>query len=89
MNALLYKVVKLSLPPDLAIELFDRTVVPVLTYGCEVWGFEDCEKVEVLHRKFLKRLLGLSYTAPNHMVYGECGRTKLQSVILPRMVGFG
>ena len=28
----------LELPIDLQIELFDKMVKPVLSYGCEIWG---------------------------------------------------
>ena len=88
LNALLYKAIKLRLPTDLVLELFDRTIVPIVTYGCEVWGFEDLERVEIFHRKFLKRLMGVGYSTSNCFAYGECGRSDLRGVILSRMVGF-
>ena len=38
MFALLSKGRRLKLPIDIMLDLFDKTVVPVLLYGCEVWG---------------------------------------------------
>ncbi len=37
MYALIGKCRKLSLPIDLQHELFDRMIVPIMLYGCEVW----------------------------------------------------
>ena len=53
MFALLEKAKVLNLPIDIVCELFYVCVVPVLLYGCEVWGFEDQKYVEIFHRKFL------------------------------------
>lgn len=33
--------------------------MPVLLYGCEVWGFENIEIIERNHLKFLKHILNL------------------------------
>ncbi len=46
MFALLKTIRQLSLPIDLQLELFDRVVVPVLIYGCEVWGYEGLDTLE-------------------------------------------
>ena len=36
----LYKKIRiLGLPIDCQLKLFDSAIVPILTYGCEVWGF--------------------------------------------------
>ena len=37
---LLYKRINnLHIPIDLQIHLFDHTILPILLYGCETWGF--------------------------------------------------
>ena len=36
--ALLRKINSLSLPFDIQIELFNKTIKPILLYGCEIWG---------------------------------------------------
>ena len=49
----------LRLPVDITLELFDKTIVPILLYGVEIWGVEgNWREIEVLHRQFLKMLLG-------------------------------
>jgi hypothetical protein len=34
------------------LELFDTMVVPILLYGAEVWGFENCNIIENFHMQF-------------------------------------
>ena len=43
MFALLKKCNVNNLSIDIILDLFDKTIVPILTYGCEVWGFEKIE----------------------------------------------
>jgi len=66
-----------GLPPNILFELFDKLVVPILCYGAEVWGYEKCENIELVHRKFCKRVLGAGYSASNAASLGDCGRYPL------------
>ena len=68
--ALLSKVYKLRLPVDISLEMFNYLVLPVLLYGCEVWGYSNIEHLEILYRKFIKTLLKVNMNTPNVMVYG-------------------
>ena len=85
---------------QLKCQLFDTLVLPVLTYGCEVWGTQymhsGCEVLEKVHKLFLRKLLGVRNSTANFMMYSEVGRLPLQFVwqkhILKyynRMVEFG
>ena len=77
-NRALYKLrtiaASLNLPIDTQCELYDRMIVPVLTYGCEVWGTKMVDRIELFHRRFMKQLLKLPRSTANCMVYGELGR---------------
>ena len=51
----LRKARKLCLPIDVLLQLFDAMVAPILLYGSEVWGYEDCINViETLHLELCK-----------------------------------
>ncbi len=53
---LLYtKINNLDLPLDLQLKLFDHTVLPILTYSCEVWGYENLDIIEKVHSDFLRQ----------------------------------
>ena len=41
-------------PVDLQLKLFDSIVLPILTFSCEVWGFENCAEIEKVHLRFCK-----------------------------------
>ena len=88
MFALLTKVTKMHIPIDITIDLFDKLVLPILLYGCEVWGCDNCDQIEVVYNKFLKRILKINKYTPNCMVYGEAGKSPLKSIINSRMITF-
>jgi hypothetical protein len=77
MYGLLSKCKKFDLRLESKFELFDKTIVPILTYGCEIWGFEKHNAIEKVHLRFLKYVLGLKKSTPNVMVYGETGRVPI------------
>ena len=64
---LLYKKIhNLHIPIDLQLQLFDHTIVPILLYGCEVWGFQNTKLIETVHTKFLKILP--NYVKAHHYI---------------------
>ena len=88
MFSLVTKARRLQLPVDLQLELFDFTVLPVLLYGCEVWGCANISDVEIFYRFFLKYVLRLGKSTPNCMIYGETGTLPLQYKIEKRILSF-
>ena len=88
MFALLTKAAKLHLSIDITCDLFDKLVLPILLYGCEVWGFENLNHVEIFYRNFLRRILKVNKMTVNCMLYGEVGKYKINSIIKSRMVNF-
>jgi len=77
MFSLLCKCRKFDLSLKVCFELFDSLIVPILTYGSEIWSFEADQLIEKLHLKFCKYISGLKKSTPNVMVYGEFGRFPL------------
>ena len=84
--ALLARVKKLRIPIDIALELFNQMVLPILLYGSEIWGFQNITQIEVLYRKFLKCLLHINSNTPNVMVYGETGTHPIEIHVVTRMI---
>ena len=52
MFSLLRKARCLFLPPDVLFKLFNHILVPIITYGCELWGSENIDIIEKLQLKF-------------------------------------
>ncbi len=74
-NRTLYSLIgtsrKLDLPVDIQIELFNTMVVPVLTYGYEIWGDSIIREIELLHLKFMKHVLYVHRYTSRDFVYGN------------------
>ena len=70
-----------SIPIELQLKLFDTLILPILTYGCEVWGYETTNLLEKLHLQYCRNIVGVRTTTPNFMTYGELGRTPIDIYI--------
>ena len=88
MHLLLMRTKNLFLPVDLQLKLFDQTVLPILTYGCEVFGFENCGLLETVHTQFLRSILRARKSTPLYMLYGELGRFPIELSIKCRMINY-
>ena len=71
---------------DCILKLFNAKVLPILSYGCEVWLGTCCkdstkrqwaEAAEQVHRDFLRGILGVSRHAPTAAVLAETGTPPL------------
>ena len=62
------------------MQAIDILVLPILSYACEVWAVNPNvgEAAEVLHRSFLKHLLGGRACTANEIVLAEFGKFPLQ-----------
>ena len=88
MFGLLEKAKILKLPIDVTCDLFDKVVLPVLLYGCEIWGWANLKDIEIFFRNFLRTLLKTFKFTPNCMLYGETGTTDVKTKIMCRMTNF-
>ena len=86
MFALLKKCRRLMLPLDIQIELFNRIVVPVLLYACEVWSPAMTDLASKLQLRFLKISLKLGKATPSSMIYGELGQFPIEITAKIRML---
>ena len=88
MHLLNLRINNLDLPIDLQLKLFDHTVLPIMTYGCEVWGFESCKILEPIHNQFLRSILRARKSTPMYMIYAELGRYPIEITIKSRTIAF-
>ena len=88
MHVLLKRIRNLNIPIDLQLYLFDHMILPIALYGCEIWGFENCQIIENMHNDFLRHIVGLKKSTPIYMLHAELGRHPIQIDIKSRMIGF-
>ena len=86
---LLYKRIrKFNLPIDLQLKLFDHTILPILIYRSEIWGFENLDIIEKLHNDFICTITKLRKSTPVYMLHGDLGRYPIEINIKMRMINF-
>lgn len=86
---LLYKRINnLHIPLDLQLDLFDSTVLPILLYGCEIWGFHPTKLIDIVQNQFLRNITKLRKSTPIYMLYAELGRKSLDIHVKSRMIGY-
>ena len=73
----------------LMCHLFDALVMPVMSYGCEVWAVDWLSKMckdgsfatgaaeETIHRRFLRQCLGVCKSTTTSVMYKDLGRTPI------------
>ena len=71
----------LDLPLDLQLKRFDNTVLPILTLGSEVLGYESLDMLERVHTDFLRRMSKCRKITPKYMLYAELGRYPIEITI--------
>ena len=72
---MLFSIIKhIQIPFKMLMQLFDTYVKLILNYSCEIWGFSNAERCERVHRKFIKRVLGVKKGTSNVALYGKTGR---------------
>ena len=77
------------LPIKIALELFDSYISPILPYFIEIWmpfhqtDFNkwDSTKIEFIHLKSYKHILGVNRSTSSIFVRGEMGRMPLKTAV--------
>ena len=76
------------IPIDVQLEVFNRTVVPCMMYGGEVWGYNNIECLEIIQRKFLKYSLKLKSSTPTAMIYCETGYLSIETELKIKIITY-
>ena len=79
---------KFRLPIDIYINLFDTMIMPILLYGCEIWGNENIDMVESFYMKFLRNAIHVHNKTANCMVHGETGTISIRVLINQKILIF-
>ena len=63
-------------------------MLPVVSYGSEIWGTDVHKSIENVHLKFCKKQLGVGSKTPTPAVLGECGRERIFVACIIKSVKF-
>ncbi len=61
-------------------------VLPIMLFGCEVWGYNVIKEAEILHIKYLKYILGVHKNTCKDILYGKLGVYPVDIIIKTRMI---
>lgn len=62
--------------------------MPILLYGCEVWGFQNIKLIESVQNQFLRSITKLRKSTPLYIIYAELDITPIEIHVKSRMIGF-
>ena len=57
--------------------LFDKLIIPIMNYSCEVWGQKEWQHLEKLHLQACKYALGVKSSTTLDAIYAELGRINI------------
>ena len=67
----------IELPTSQKCKLFDSLVGSILNFGAEIWGTHEAGDNELVHTKFLRRILNVKKSINLTALYDELGRVPL------------
>ena len=63
-----------ALSSNILFKIFDTKILPILTYGAEIWFEHESKDIEKVHTDFCKYVLKVTKFTPNAFARGELGR---------------
>jgi len=76
------------IPVVCRIDIFEKTLEPILLYGAEIKEFSNTKIIEKLYLKTLKQILGLRKSTPTYMIYCDNGKYPIIAKIKMRMIKY-
>ena len=61
-------------------KIFDTKILPILTYGAEIWIEHEGKDIEKVHHDFCKYVLKVTKFTPNAFARGELGRYSIYHI---------
>ena len=70
------------------IHLFKTIVLPILLYGCEIWGYEDLGILEKVQIDFCRYILKLNKATQKNILLYETGLLPIRILVTSRIVKY-
>ena len=77
-----------NLSPIILYDLYCKTIIPILCYGCEIWGFSDLQIIERVHLWFCKLILKVKSTTMSELVYCELATSPIKNLVYVRILKY-
>lgn len=70
------------------LKIFDSKIVPILLFGCELWGLGDISSIEKVANDFYRHILCIPCNTCIAFCRGELGRVSLKITIYVRILKY-
>ena len=60
------------------MKIYRSMVKSVMMYAAEIWGWSESERLEKLHTKYIKWVLGMDFNTPTYIVMDETKEDKIR-----------
>ena len=77
-----------NVPIKIMLKIFDVKIMPVLSYGAEIWGVQDLANIDAVANRFYRILLRLPANSPIDLARGELGRLSVRPFIYRRVLQY-
>ena len=77
-----------NLPVSNMLQIYDAKILPILTYGSELWGAHPQNCVAKVYNNFHKYVLGLPLKSVNIVAIGELGRPSIRYFTVIKMINY-
>ena len=75
-------------PVDIKLKVLEACFISSLLHNAETWADCKIERLEVLHRRMLKSILGVRMTTPSEFLHVELGVPSVKTYILVKQFNF-
>ena len=75
-------------PVDVKLKVLEACVFSSLLHNAETWADCRIERLEVLHRRMLKSILGVRMTTPSELLHVELGVTSVKTYVSVKQFNF-
>ena len=69
-------------------ELFKKCIIPIITYGGEIWGTDSHNCIESVLHQFCRKQLGVGSKTPIPVLLSECGQLPLYIICQVKVVKY-
>ena len=77
-----------TLSTKLLFKIFDTKILPILTYGAEIWFSHTASDIERIHHSFCKYILKVPKQCPNVFARGELGRCDIYTLRCVKLIKY-
>ena len=78
----------INAPVDVKLKVLDACIMSSVLYNSETWANVNVDRLEIIHRRMLRSILGIGTTSCNEVLYIELGVSSIRTRIMIKQFEF-